>query len=303
MGKNKVDKCEKKSYTNRKHKRRRGMKGRKAMKILLGTLAWFLVFLGIIFVFLAVSEAVVDQTARVLPSYEKEDLTKVLEKEVWTEEDYEFLFKQTGVGRSALDEMKGDNQRILAFQEALFYEGTVKHSMTAFSTPHDYLEDYQAPIVPLQDGDVLVTSTCHTFGWRNGHAALVVDGTFGNTLECYSPGNNSNIGTARWFQSSANFMVLRLKGVDREKRAEIAEEAIFTLKNIPYSLAVGIFFPKDQGTSVKATHCSHLVWQAYQNFGYEIDSDGGPVCTTRDIANSPLFEKVQVFGFDPEQLW
>lgn len=279
------------------------MKGRKAMKILLGTLAWFLVFLGIIFVFLAVSEAVVDQTARVLPSYEKEDLTKVLEKEVWTEEDYEFLFKQTGVGRSALDEMKGDNQRILAFQEALFYEGTVMHSMPAFSTPHDYLEDYQAPIVPLQDGDVLVTSTCHTFGWRNGHAALVVDGTFGNTLECYSPGNNSNIGTARWFQSSSNFMVLRLKGVDREKRAEIAEEAIFTLKNIPYSLAVGIFFPKDQGTSVKATHCSHLVWQAYQNFGYEIDSDGGPVCTTRDIANSPLFEKVQVFGFDPEQLW
>ena len=98
-------------------------------------------------------------------------------------------------------------------------------------------------------------------------------------------------------------MVLRLKDAGEEARAEIAQTARERLYNVPYSLTVGFLSPKDQGETPQGTHCSHLVWQAYHYFGYDIDSDSGPLCTAQDIARSDLFEVVQVFGFDPVKLW
>ena len=98
-------------------------------------------------------------------------------------------------------------------------------------------------------------------------------------------------------------MVLRLKDADEAKRAQIAETAYDRLLNIDYSVTVGILSPKDQGVTPQETHCSHLVWQAYWYYGYDIDADGGPVCTSRDIVHSDLFEVVQVFGFDPQNIW
>ena len=48
--------------------------------------------------------------------------------------------------------------------------------------------------------------------------------------------------------------------------------------------------------------CELLIIRSLR-YGYDIDSDGGPVCTTRDIVHSDLFEVVQVFGFDPQNIW
>lgn len=256
--------------------------------------------------FFSVADGVVDLTARTLPSYARESISETLAKAEWTEEDYDFLYRQTGLGRSALDEMKDDPARILTFQDALFYDGELEHQQVAFTTRRDVFADsYRAPMVDLQDGDVLVTSTCHTFGWRNGHAAIVVDGKGGNTLESVSLGTPSVVsyGGYNWFRSGTNFMVLRLKDATAEERAAIAATAEERLHGVDYSITVGILSPKDQGETPAVTHCSHLVWQAYKYAGYDIDSDGGPVCTTRDIANCDLFEVVQVFGFDPVKLW
>ena len=220
---------------------------------------------------------------------------------------YETLYLQTGLGRAALDEMKDDPERILTFQDALFYDGDLAHEEVAVTTKRDIFADtrYRAPMVDLQDGDVLITSTCHSFGWRNGHAALVVNGTNGSLLESVSLGIPSTITTygSDWFCYGTNFMVLRLKDAGEEARAEIAQTARERLYNVPYSLTVGFLSPKDQGETPQGTHCSHLVWQAYHYFGYDIDSDGGPLCTTQDISRSDLFEVVQVFGFDPVKLW
>lgn len=276
---------------------------KKIGRITLAAFGWIWVFLGVIIAFLAVSEAVTDESAHVIPSYEKLDILPILEKEEWSEEDYDILYHQTGVGKAALDVLKGDNDYILEFQEALFYDGTLSHELAAFSTPHDYYEDFCAPLIPLQNGDVIVTSSCHTFGWRNGHAGLVVDATIKMTLESIAPGMNSCKAEASWFQSAANFIVLRLKDVSYEERAKIASDAAKNLYNVPYSITVGIFSSKDQGATPSATNCSHLVWQAYFNAGYDIDADGGPVCTARDIAMCELFEVVQVYGFDPDLLW
>ena len=120
--------------------------------------------------------AVVDRTARVLPDYERIDLAPYLAKESYTEEDYDVLYHQTGLSRTAVDALE-EKEMLLAYQEAFFYEGVLDHYMAAPTTPHCvlYTEDgksYYAPIAPLEDGDILVTSTCHTFGWRNGHAAI-----------------------------------------------------------------------------------------------------------------------------------
>lgn len=256
--------------------------------------------------FFSVADGAVDLSARTLPSYAREDISALAQKTDWTEEEYRTLYLQTGLGKSALDGMKGDAARILSFQDALFYEGELEHEQVAFTTRRDIFADgYRAPMVDLEEGDVLVSSVCHTFGWRNGHAAIIVDGAGENTLESVSLGIPSTVsyGGSAWFRESANFMVLRLKGASQEARAAIAQTALERLRGVDYSITVGVFSPKDQGETPKETHCSHLVWQAYKYYGYDIDSDGGAVCTCRDIANSDLFEVVQVFGFDPVKLW
>ena len=275
--------------------------------VLLAVLFGIIAFLALLCAALLIADAAVDASARVLLSYERKDIAQLLEQESWSESDYETLYLQTGLGRAALDEMKDDPERILTFQDALFYDGDLAHEEVAVTTKRDIFADtrYRAPMVDLQDGDVLITSTCHSFGWRNGHAALVVNGTNGSLLESVSLGIPSTITAygSDWFCYGTNFMVLRLKDAGEEARAEIAQTARERLYNVPYSLTVGFLSPKDQGETPQGTHCSHLVWQAYHYFGYDIDSDGGPLCTAQDIARSDLFEVVQVFGFDPVKLW
>ena len=131
--------------------------------------------------------AVVENSARFVPSYEKLDLTPYLEKEALSEEDYELLYHQTGLTRLGVDALE-DRSELLDYQENFFFEGVRAHSMAAVTTPRCVLQteegaDFYAKLVPLQEGDILVTSTCHTFGWRNGHAAIVVDAESRRVLE------------------------------------------------------------------------------------------------------------------------
>ncbi len=276
-------------------------------------LAVFLFLFAVVGFFL-VACFTVDLDARVLPSYDRVDLSAILSRpaENWTEEELDTVCYQTGVfDREWLKRQPAET--LLDFQEALFFRGEVVHDDVAWTTPHDMLIDpesgeiYFAPVVGLEPGDIILTSTCHTYGWRNGHAALIVPGN--RILQSFTLGEDSDAilrsssNGVQWFQSASNFMVLRLKGADAETRYDLAEHALHELSGIPYSLIVGIFMPKDQGTAPKGTHCSHLVWQAYKNAGYDIDYDGGPVCTTRDIANSPYLEVIQYYGFDPTKGW
>lgn len=273
----------------------------------LAFLAAFLSVLLSVVLGMGLAMAVVENSARFVPSYEKTDLTPYLEKETLSEEDYELLYHQTGLTRLGVDALE-DRSELLDYQENFFFEGVRAHSMAAVTTPRCVLQteegaDFYAKLVPLQEGDILVTSTCHTFGWRNGHAAIVVDAESRRVLEATGPGCNSTLGTANWFAHGTNFMVLRLKGASREERKEIASWAGNNLRGIEYSLFTGFFNAKDQSDGPKTTHCSHLVWQAYKRFGYDIDSDGGPLVTCNDIARSELLEVVQVYGFDPDTLW
>lgn len=274
----------------------------------LATLFGLCSLLSALGVALLTADGCADLYARTLPSYAKEDLSPILEKETWTEEDYRTLTLQTGLSRTGIDSLPRD--RLVSYQDALFYAGKVRHESPSIFTSYDYMtkEDtgvrVRAPIVPLEKGDVLVSTSSHTFGWRHGHSALVTGGA-GQVLQCIALGEESNVyaGGDLWFREAGNFMVLRLKDATAEEREEIATRAAKELRHIPYSLTVGIFSEKDQckDGAPEETHCSHLVWQAFRNAGYDIDANGGGLCQTTDIIASPLFEIVQVYGFDPAQ--
>lgn len=291
-------------------------------KRLYRTLAVFLgilVFCGALILSLLIADGVCERYAHTVPSYAREDISDLADKEGdWTEEEIRLLYRQTGLGKSALLKMKNTltynngepvplSEQILPFQDALFYEGEIEHELVADVSKRDMMKKFTAPVAPVMEaGDVFVNSSTHTLGFRNGHAAIVLD-EYGTVLESLELGRDSAVspGGALWFAESSNFILLRLKSeyANKTTRAEIAARARRELIGIPYSIAVGVFSKKDQGTSPKHTHCSHLVWQAYKNAGFDIDSNGGIVVTPRDIARSPYFEVVQVYGFDPEELW
>lgn len=285
----------------------------RALAVLLGVF----VFLGALVISLMIADAVCERSAHTTPSYQKIDIAELADKSGdWTEDEIRLLYRQTGLGETALIKMKSEkvyennrfvplSERLKVFQEALFYEGETEHELVADVSKRDLMKDFRAPVAPVMEaGDVLVNSSTHTLGFRNGHAAILLD-EYGTVLESLELGRDSAASTNGhlWFAESSNFMLLRLKDVDKDARAQIAKDARKYLTGIPYSIAVGVFSKKDQGTSPKSTHCSHLVWQAFKNAGYDIDSNGGIVVTPRDIARSPLFEVIQVYGFDPDELW
>ncbi len=305
-------------------KKKRRQKKRHVIRRLSIALAVFLFLAGVDLFFL-VAAGIADREARVLPAYAREDIAPLLEKRELTEEDYHTLYLQTGLGKAAVDALS--RSVLPVFQDALFFKGELRHDVVVPSiTYQDVLydpatgEEYEGAgydnVLPLlEPGDVLISSCTHTLGYRHGHAALVLRNH--GILQSVALGipsqisslSNSSSGLS-FFLRSSNFMILRLKREEGEtdeayaaRRASIADNAEGCLEGIPYSLTVGIFSKKNQGDTPSATNCSHLVWQAYKNAGYELDADGGPVVTPRDISMSDCFDVVMVYGFDPEKLW
>ena len=243
-----------------------------------------------------------EPSARWVPDYQKADLTGVLAEETLSPAGYDLLLAQTGLGKPAVDALRetGDAETILRIQEAFFSDPEIACTR---NSPASW-EERAAPaavLAPLEEGDILITPCSHTFGWRNGHAAIVVDAENGRTLEAVVLGRDSSIQTVEKWERYPSFLLFRLRDVPAETRAAIADFAREHLNGIPYSLTVGILSPKHPHT--ERTHCSHLVWEAFRQFGYDLDSDGGLIVTPKDIANSPLLELKQVYGMDPRTLW
>jgi uncharacterized protein YycO len=263
---------------------------------------------------LRISMAAIEADAHVYPDYPRLDIRHILSKEQLSEDDYITLFYQTGLGRPAVDEIRssGDDwaRRILLFQDHFFRKVQyVCERNSPISREESIIDEngrYIAgtEMAPLHEGYILVTKSSHTYGWRNGHSALVVDSTNGRTLESVVLGSNSSIQDISKWTNYPNFILLRLKNSTYEEMEEIACTAQELLLDIPYDLTAGVFGPRPAGRDkVKGTHCSHLVWQACSYYGYDLDSDGGIIVTPKDIANSPELEVVQVYGVDPGNIW
>jgi len=247
-------------------------------------------------------ELCAEKGAHYTPDYPRVNLQLYVKKEKLEKGDYELLFKQTGLGPAAINTLwdEGRREEIVRVQEYFFEEVAVSCERNTVISKEESLHkdggDYKVYIPVIDEGDILLTFNTHVFGWRVGHAALVVNAQEQKTLEARVLGTDSTVMTMSHWEKYPSFVVLRLKGIPLEECSLIAENALHKLQGVPYSLHAGLL---GQG---KGTHCSHLVWSAFKQYGYDLDSDGSWPVTPRDIFESPLLEIVQVYGMNPEAL-
>lgn len=244
--------------------------------------------------------AMCERRAHIVPKVQRISIQEVLEEEDWGEEVYAVLEQQTGLAESVLKILKEQGRRdeLIALQAAYFAPVRISCIANSILTREEYLVNAEGrivkgmPIPVVENGDILITNCSHALGWRNGHAAIVVDAGRRQVLEAQVLGMPTvRVSLAHW-ESYPSFLVLRLKGVSEEQREAIAEYAAEALTGIPYRLSAGLW-PTEE---ITGTQCAHLVWYAYQQFGYDLDSDGGRIVTPRDLAESELLEVVQHYG-------
>lgn len=248
----------------------------------------------------------IEDGAHVAPNYPQENIEAVLSKEMLDEQDYVLLFNQTGLSPAAVDFLfaKNRQQELLEIQELLFADVEIKCKANSILTREERLKKRRVLIPYVENGDILISLNSHALGWRNGHAAMVVDAEKRLVLEAQVLGTNSTVMSMSHWETYPSFVILRLKDVAKEQRAEIAANAVETLNDIPYRLEAGvieklknrIWVNANESVSLSGTHCAHLVWYAYQEFGYDLDSDGGIIVTPHDLLESPYLEVIQIYG-------
>lgn len=147
------------------------------------------------------------------------------------------------------------------------------------------------PLGDLQPGDVLVTFSTHTLGWRHGHAALVIDSE--TLLEAAMPGTNSGRSSPDSWRTYSSLLHLRVK--DSQQQTAVAEFAEAHLVGLPYGFFCG-FGPEKAPAAPASLQCAYLPWFAWQAQGVDLDSDGGRLVTVLDLAQSPYLEVVSARG-------
>lgn len=285
-----------------------------------------------LFLYNWVTEAVYQ--AHVSPGAEKQNIQSLLNRPRLTAEQLSMLSEQTGLHSRTIEELlsQGKAKQLLQIQKLYFAPVRIAtHSSTPL-TISEHLVDEQGrkttgmPLVDLQDGDILITKNSRFLGWRNGHAALVVDAEKGILLEAVMLGTATRLSTVEKWSAYPSFQVLRLKeeyaqrGEETQNTVGSAESlpqkiAAYAEKNlveVPYHLHAGIWErlspakiksvqAADSGelvlTTLEGTHCAHLVWYAYKQFGIDLDSDGGLIVTPNDIQNSTYLEVIQSYGY------
>lgn len=249
------------------------------------------------------------------PDYEQLDLSTILEWDTLDEEDYRLLFCQTGLGRSAVDRLLSSGEvgkaTLLTIQKQFFAPAEVECApLLGWFTREDHLKDasggqvYAPYLADWQPGDIILTLSTHSLGWRHGHAGLVVEKENGlATLECVVLGTNSTVMNAGHWRRYSNFAVLRVKDLDAQTRRACADYAMKHLLDVPYHLSAGFIGPKAPAPDsfYFGLHCSYLVWYAWNAMGYDLDSDGGRLASTYDLLHSDRLELVQIYGMDPRE--
>ena len=245
------------------------------------------------------------------PQYEKRELRAVLSQRSFGAEEQALLLRQTGLGRGAVELLKAQGepgiQKILQTQQAFFAPRRIRCApMLGWFTREDIMTDEAGtplkapPIVAAQPGDIIISLSTHSFGWKHGHAGLVIDGE--TTLESRVLGQNSETGSLENWRRFSSYAVLRVKGSTPAQRQAVAQYGMEVLHDVPYRLTAGMFREKaaTQESPFFGLQCAYLVWYAWQHFGVDLDSDGGRIVTPRDLCLSDRLEVVQVYGLDPE---
>lgn len=311
------DMTEKKKKKGKRIKNKEKQKKRWAISLITG----FLLFVALFY-----WKSQGESHIRWIPDYEMSELPSFFKVSQLSSEQLLEIYRQTGVSEVGLLrlEEQGRLEELEVFQRAFFLEGVVMESedLTALSYPlttlpifsemnspiswEEWVVDFEGnrgaylPMVPLSKGDVLLTPSSYCFGFRQGHAALVIEED--TTLESVVLGTNSKFQWAGKWQGFPAVVILRPKEEEMAERA--VEFALSHLVDIPYVLTIGVFSDKYLGFDrVWGTNCSHLVWQAYEWAGIDIDGNGGRQVLPQDMGYSSQLEVVQIWGINPEEMW
>lgn len=231
------------------------------------------------------------------PNYQKETITE--------KTDHETIFLQTGLGKPAVDKLMSekDFETVLNTQERFLATPDVECQETfGWFTKSDRIpKDTTPAFVDLQPGDIILTLSTHSIGWRHGHAGLVIDDK--TVLECMTLGKDSDLAGVKHWSKYSNVAVLRVRGVTPKQQEQVVAYAKGNLCGVPYHLSAGFLGEKasDPEDAWFGLQCSYLVWYAWNHFGYDLDSDGGRLVTAHDLLHSELLEVVQIYGMDPRE--
>jgi uncharacterized protein YycO len=267
----------------------------------------------IIFAIISILEALTEPSAYIRPDYDKKDISSILEKTNLSDDDYKELFYQTGLGKTAVDEILNHDDgvsEIFKFQENFFKNNKILCESIGIITSQESIVNgegkpmYGFDLAPYENGYVLITKATHSLGWRHGHAAIITDAENKETLEAVILGSNTRFQNINKWRVYPSFMMLKLKDNSQETLDEVAKFAKENLYDIPYGLTVGLTAKKNPvPENIKSTQCSHVAWYPFMQYGFDVDSDGSWLVTPKDIANSDLFEVVQIYGVNPEDIW
>ena len=273
----------------------------------------FVMILVLISLVIQIMNAVIEPMGYFHPDYDKINISPILNKEIFSENDYKELLYQTGLGKTAIDEImkeQGGIDKIFKFQEDFFRNNNALCESIGIITSQESIVNskgkamYGFDLAPYENGYVLITKATHSLGWRHGHAAIVTDAEKGETLEAILLGSNSQLQDINKWRVYPSFIMLKLKDTSQDTLNAIAGFAKNNLNGIPYGLTVGLTSRKNPNPeNISSTQCSHLVWYPFMQFGYDVDSDGSWLVTPKDIANSDLFEVVQIYGVNPKEIW
>lgn len=237
-----------------------------------------------------------------VPDYEKADITALLNKEKLGRDDYDLLYRQTGLTEIGIErELKRGEEgkrKIEEIQDAFFTPREMIRQHVAAWMCIDVIRG-AAPNVTLETGDIIVSASTHISSLRIGHAGLVVDGEKGEVLQATAYGQDTLIGHVTDFTSRINFIVLRPKASEEIKQ-KVAAYAKENLVGIPYDAFAGVITHKD---AIPRTQCAHVVWYAYKQFGVDLANQNKLMILPYDLACSDAVDVVQTFGFDPEKKW
>lgn len=232
------------------------------------------------------------------PDYERLDLSQFVEKEL-TQEDYKTLFYQTGLGKCAVDEILASTEpqkKLNTFQDQFFAPKSANCVREAITTCMEY-SDRKFNLASYREGDIIATLSTHSFGWRHGHAGLIIGSN--RTLEAPIIGQPSTFYSLSSWRDFSTFILLRVRDIDAVQAKQIAISASDCLYGIYYSPLASVF-KKYSGARPKNVQCASLVWTAFYTYGIDLDSTGGNIITVQDIIYCDKLEVVQIYGLNPQ---
>ena len=84
-------------------------KAQKTLYRFTAVLLGVLVFMAALIISCLIADAVCERTAHTTPSYQRADIASIADKSgKWTDEEIDFLYRQTGLGKCALLKMKSE---------------------------------------------------------------------------------------------------------------------------------------------------------------------------------------------------